>query len=143
MRTIFVSVFCAGLVLAASVGASAQVPITNHGAPAVAVSGLLLLMNSVGASAVEEQQFSCKGQVIRSSGEQKPAVDVSFSFGDDGKMSLKMTGDKALSSRMISNNKIQLKFATKEFVGEFFHYTGDLFLIYRSGQLTRLICSHV
>ena len=54
-----------------------------------------------------------------------------------------MTGDKTLASRVTSNNKIQLKFATKDFVGEFFHYTGDLFLIYRSGKLARLTCSLV
>jgi hypothetical protein len=48
---------------------------------------------------------------------------------------------KMLAPRMTSNNKIQLKFATREFVGEYFHYTGDLFLIYKSGQLARLSCS--
>jgi hypothetical protein len=42
---------------------------------------------------------------------------------------------------MISDNKIQLKFSTKDFVGEYFHYTGDLFLIYHSGELARLTCS--
>ena len=52
------------------------------------------------------------------------------------------TGEGAvLAPRTISDNKIQLKFATKEFVGEYFHYTGDLFLIYPSGQLARLNCS--
>jgi hypothetical protein len=43
-------------------------------------------------------------------------------------------------ARTIRDNKIQLKFETKEFVGEYFHYTGDLFLIYPSGQLARLNC---
>jgi hypothetical protein len=52
------------------------------------------------------------------------------------------TGDgKLLAPRITSNNKIQLKFETKEFVGEYFHYTGDLFLIYPSGRLARLSCS--
>jgi hypothetical protein len=45
-----------------------------------------------------------------------------------------------LAPRITSNNAIQLKFATKEFVGEYFHYTGDLFLIYNSGPLARLNC---
>lgn len=45
------------------------------------------------------------------------------------------------SPRITSNNKLQLKFATKEFVGEYFHYTGDLFLIYPNGQLARLSCT--
>jgi hypothetical protein len=52
------------------------------------------------------------------------------------------TGDgKLLAPRITSNNKTQLKFETKEFVGEYFHYTGDLFLIYPSGRLARLSCS--
>jgi hypothetical protein len=41
----------------------------------------------------------------------------------------------------MSDNQIQLKFSTKEFVGEFFHYTNDLFLIYKSGHLARLTCA--
>ena len=52
-----------------------------------------------------------------------------------------MSGSKRLNAHVISNNKLQLKFETKQFVGEFFHYTSDLFLIYRSGQLARLTCS--
>jgi len=40
----------------------------------------------------------------------------------------------------LSNNKIQLKFQTKQYVGEFFHYTNDLFLIYKLGHLARLNC---
>jgi len=48
---------------------------------------------------------------------------------------------KLLAPRITSNNKTQLKFETKEFVGEYFHYTGDLFLIYPSGRLARLSCS--
>ena len=45
------------------------------------------------------------------------------------------------NARVLIDNKIQLKFQTKEFVGEFFHYTGDLFLIYKSGHLARLTCN--
>jgi len=68
--------------------------------------------------------------------------DINLSLDGNGKMSLKTSNDKTLASRITSNNKIQLKFTTSEFVGEFFHYTGDLFLIYKSGQLGRLNCSH-
>jgi hypothetical protein len=51
------------------------------------------------------------------------------------------TNRPARAPRITTNNKIQFKFATKEFVGEYFHYTGDLFLIYTSGKLARLNCS--
>jgi hypothetical protein len=35
---------------------------------------------------------------------------------------------------------LQLKFRTKDFDGEYFHYTGDLFFIYKSGHLMKLMC---
>ena len=50
-------------------------------------------------------------------------------------------GQGESTAHVMSNNSIQLKFRTKEFVGEFFHYTGDLFLIYKSGHLARLTCT--
>ena len=109
----------------------------------LAVGSFSFLMTLVGVCGAAEQQFSCKGQVIESTGKQESPVDVGFSLDPNGKMSLKMTGDNTLASRVTSNNKIQLKFAAKDFVGEFFHYTGDLFLIYRSGKLARLTCSLV
>ena len=50
-------------------------------------------------------------------------------------------GQGNISARVLSNNRIQLKIKTKDFVGEFFHYTNDLFLIYGSGHLARLTCN--
>ena len=41
---------------------------------------------------------------------------------------------------VVSDNKIQLKFRTKDFEAEYFHYTGDLFFIYKSGHLMKLMC---
>ena len=107
-----------------------------------AIAAVCLLVALMGASNAADRQFSCQGQMIDPSGEQKAPVEISFTLGDKSQMGLKTSGDKPLASRIVSNNKIQLKFATKEFVGEFFHYTGDLFLIYPSGQLARLTCSH-
>jgi hypothetical protein len=40
----------------------------------------------------------------------------------------------------VSDNKIQLKFRTKDFEGEYFYYSGDLFFIYKSGHLMKLTC---
>jgi hypothetical protein len=108
------------------------------------IGGLFLLTAMSGPAIAVEQQFSCKGQVVQ--GLANPAVppkpiDLNVSLGDKRKMSIKAGDDKTLNPRITANNKIQLKFATKEFVGEYFHYTGDLFLIYNSGQLARLSCS--
>jgi hypothetical protein len=49
-------------------------------------------------------------------------------------------GSRRLVARLESNDKVQLVFETDEFIGEYFHYTGDLFLINRSGNLARLAC---
>jgi len=110
----------------------------------IAASGLFLL-TLVGPGIAAEQQFSCKGQVVQemtNPAVQPKPIDLSVSLGDKQKMSIK-AGNDTLSPRITSNNKIQLKFVTKEFTGEYFHYTGDLFLIYKSGQLARLNCTRV
>ena len=103
---------------------------------------VLAAMTTPGHAA--EQQFACKRQVVQGETTQavepKP-IDLSLTLGDKNKLSLKTGEGKALSPRITSNNKLQLKFATKEFVGEYFHYTGDLFLIYPNGQLARASCS--
>jgi hypothetical protein len=110
----------------------------------LAVGGMIVLaaMSTPGLAA--EQQFACKGQVVQGettqASEPKP-IDLSVTLGDKQKLSMKTGDGKALSPHITSNNKIQLKFAAKEFVGEYFHYTGDLFLIYPNGQLARLSCS--
>ena len=107
-------------------------------------AGGLFLLTLVGPSIAAESQFSCKGQVMQqmtNPAVQPKPIDVEVVLGDKQKMSIKTGDDKTLLPRITSNNKIQLKFATKEFIGEYFHYTGDLFLIYNSGQLARLNCS--
>lgn len=48
--------------------------------------------------------------------------------------------DKLVKAHIVANNAIQLKFATAKFTGEYFRFTGDLFLIHTSGRLTRLSC---
>jgi hypothetical protein len=44
---------------------------------------------------------------------------------------------------VLSDNKIQLKFRTKDLEAEYFHYTGDLFFIYNSGHLMRYLQASV
>jgi len=109
----------------------------------LAVIGLILLTMMVKPGGAAEQ-FSCKGQVVqemKNPAVQPNPIDLSVTLGDKNKLSITTGDGKMLAPRITSNNKIQLKFATKEFVGEYFHYTGDLFLIYNSGPLARLNCS--
>jgi hypothetical protein len=108
------------------------------------VLGLVLLTMMVGPGGTAEQQFSCKGQLIDEGTkltDQSNPIDLNLSLGDKNKLSMKTGDGKSFAPRITGNNKIQLKFETKDFVGEYFHYTGDLFLIYPSGRLARLTCS--
>jgi hypothetical protein len=111
-------------------------------ATGLAVSSLILLTMMVKPGGAAEQQFSCKGQVVQEiTNPAAQPIDLNVTLDDKNKLSMTTRDGKMLTPRITSNNKIQLKFATKEFVGEYFHYTGDLFLIYNSGLLARLNCS--
>jgi hypothetical protein len=116
-------------------------------ATGTAVGSLILLTIMAEPGGAVEQQFSCKGQIVQ--GETDPAaqqktVDLNVTLVGKNKLSMKIGDGKMLAPRITSNNNsIQLKFATKKFVGEYFHYTGDLFLIYPSGELARLSCSRI
>lgn len=86
--------------------------------------------------------FLAKRQLIDEGSAQSTPVDLNVTL-DSNKLSMKTSDGKNLAPDITSSNKVQLKFETKEFVGEYFHYTGDLFLIYPSGKLARLNCSRV
>ena len=108
-----------------------------------AVGSFIFLMMLVGPCVAADQQFSCKGQLIQAMPllNQPPSpIDLSVGLGSNRKMSLKIGDGKPLAANVTSNNKLQLKFKNSQFVGEYFHYSGDLFLIYNSGQLARLTC---
>jgi len=108
----------------------------------VAVGGLVLLTAMVLSGGAVAQQFTCTGQVvmgITNPTVQPKPIELKVTLADK-KLSMTTGDGTALAPRITSNNKIQLKFLTKDFVGEYFHYTGDLFLIYNSGPLARLNC---
>jgi len=107
--------------------------------------GFIFLVTFVEICGAAEQQFSCKGQVIQEmpkpSGQPPSPIDLNVSIGSNRKMSLKIGDGKPLAANVTSDNKLQLKFKSGQFVGEYFYYSGDLFLIYNSGQLARLNCT--
>jgi hypothetical protein len=89
----------------------------------------------------QNNSFPAKGSSFEAPAPAQPKqIDLNVTLGEGNKLSMKTGEGMILSPRRISDNKIQLRFATKEFVGEYFHYTGDLFLIYSSGELARLNC---
>jgi hypothetical protein len=111
------------------------------------LGSLILLTITVQPGHAAEQQFSCKGEIVQ--GETNPdplnqpkPIDLNVTLGDGNKLSIKTGDGKILTPRISSDNKFQARFETDEFVGEYFHYTGQLFLMYpNSGQLARLTCS--
>ena len=111
----------------------------------LAIVALVALTAANRPSAAAETQFSCKGQVVQEmANPATPPKPIDLGVSLDGKkLSIKTGDNQTLAPRITSNNKIQLKFATKDFAGEYFHYTGDLFLIYKSGQLARLNCTRI
>jgi hypothetical protein len=109
------------------------------------LGSLILLAITVEPSRAADQQFSCKGDIIHDANPNplnpsKP-IDLNITLGDENKLSIKTGDGKLFAPSIISNNDIQLRFEAEGFVGEYFHYTGQLFLIYPSGELARLTCS--
>jgi hypothetical protein len=100
---------------------------------------IVLVMNAARA-AEGPRQFSCSGNMIEPISLAPSPKSMQLISGPAQKISIDLGQGNSIA-RMIGNNNIQLKFRTKDFVGEFFHYTGDLILIYKSGHLARLTCT--
>ena len=77
--------------------------------------------------------------MIELSGMSTSPQTVVMTLGPAQKVTLDL-GNGVVNAHRVSDNKIQLKFRTKEFEGEYFHYTGDLFFIYKTGHLMKLMC---
>jgi hypothetical protein len=85
-------------------------------------------------------QFSCSGVKIEPVSLKQAPMTVKLNLISPRKIAFDPgTGD--IKSTVTSNDQITLHFRTKDFTGEFFHYTDDLFLIYRSGHLAKLSCT--
>jgi hypothetical protein len=104
----------------------------------IAVS-LITAFSSIAALTQDARQLTCTGTMIEPSGMSPSPETVVMTLGPAQKITLDL-GKGVVNARRVSDNKIQLKFRTKDFEGEYFHYTGDLFFIYKSGHLMRLTC---
>ena len=93
----------------------------------------------VSGHAQETRLLSCTGTMIEPAGVSQTAQTLKLNLGPTQKVALDL-GQGSTNAEVVSDNKIQLKFKTKEFEGEFFPYTGDLYLIHKSGHLTRMRC---
>ena len=103
------------------------------------LASLIFGFTSIAACAEDAKQLTCTGTMIEPSAMSQSPKTVTLTLGPAQKITLDL-GQGAVNARKVSDNKIQLKFRTKDFEGEYFHYTGDLFFIYKSGHLMRLTC---
>jgi hypothetical protein len=101
---------------------------------------LIFGFTSVAVFAEDARELTCNGAMIEPSAMSQSPKMATLTLGPAQKLTLDL-GQGAVNGRQVSNNKIQLKFRTKDFEGEYFHYTGDLFLIYKSGHLMKLMCA--
>jgi hypothetical protein len=102
---------------------------------------LALIFGFTNAAVLAEDalQLTCSGTMIEPSAMSPSPETVVLTLGPAQKITLDL-GKGVVNARKVSDNKIQLKFRTKDFEGEYFHYTGDLFFIYKSGHLMKLTC---
>ena len=96
---------------------------------------LLALMPSAFAAPAT---FGCEGSLFEPDGTSPSSINATLTTGSPWSIDI---GKGPVQASSISNNRIQFKFATKDSTGEYFYYTRDLFLIYKSGHLARLMCS--
>jgi hypothetical protein len=100
---------------------------------------IVVALTAIAAHAEEARQMTCTGVMIAPTAVEQTPKTVKLTLGPGRKIALDL-GDGNVNPLMVSDNKIQLKFRTKDFEGEYFHYTGDLFFIYKSGHLMRMTC---
>jgi len=103
------------------------------------ILALIFGFTSITAFAEDALQLTCNGTMIEPNAMSQSPETVTLTLGPAQKVTLDL-GQGVVNARKVSDNKIQLKFRTKDFEGEYFHYTGDLFFIYKSGRLMKLTC---
>jgi hypothetical protein len=103
------------------------------------ILALIFGFTSITVFAEDARQLTCSGMMIEPSAMSQSPETVILTLGPAQKVALER-GQGVVNARKVSDNKIQLKFRTKDFEGEYFHYTGDLFFIYKSGHLMKLTC---
>ena len=105
----------------------------------ILLPAIFAFLATIEVSAEDTKRLTCEGTMIEPAGMSQSPETVKLALGPARKVSLDL-GKGAMKVSVVTDNKIQLKFRTKDFEAEYFHYTGDLFFIYKSGHLMRLIC---
>jgi hypothetical protein len=111
-----------------------------------AIAGLFLAFAPFAAPCAmaepSDLDLVCSGNSYRKLGDPFPTTET-VSFKREGKKPA-MIGlpgsDKPTKASIVSSSPIQLKFSARGLTGEYFNFSGDLFLIHKDGRFTKLVC---
>jgi hypothetical protein len=106
------------------------------------LTGMTLAFVISAAHAADSLQLTCSGDMIEPAGLARAPKALTAVFSPANRVSKVSVdfGQGSVNAPVSSNNPVQLQFRTKDFTGEYFHYTRDMFLIHKSGHLARLTC---
>jgi hypothetical protein len=105
------------------------------------LASLIFGLTSI-ANAEEAQQLTCTGMMIEPTAMSQSPETVVLTLGPAQKITVDL-GQGAVSARKVSDNKIQLKFRTKDFEGEYpGHWLGWPRLRYRGCRMGPDTCVH-
>ena len=104
----------------------------------------LLLLCAAGtfapAASAEELDLACSGNSYKHADPFPTPETFSLKIGEKNSVAIGGGSLHPGKVRVSSNNPIQLKFTAGKFTGEYFHLTGDLFLIHPDGRFMKLAC---
>ena len=101
---------------------------------------LSVAVPGAGTAAASATQFSCTGVKIEPLSMKQAPIAVKLNLVSARKIALDLDNSD-VKNTVTSDDQITLHFRTRDFTGEFFHYTNDLFLIYHFGHLAKLSCT--
>jgi hypothetical protein len=112
--------------------------------PISAIAGLFLAFAPFAAPCAmaepSDLDLVCSGNSYGKDGDPFPTTET-VSFKKEGKnpVMIGLPGpDKPTKASIVSSNQIQLKFSARGLTGEYFNFSGDLFLIHKDGRYTKL-----
>lgn len=105
-----------------------------------ALLGVLLVSSGTSASAAD-LNLICSGNSYKNAVPFPTEETVSLKISDAKSASILLPGaSQPINAKTDSDNQFQLKFSAADLTGEYFYFSGDLFLIHKDGRFTRLFC---
>ena len=114
--------------------------IRSAGISAFTLCVALCLAAATGVAEAAATQFSCTGVKIEPVSRKQAPITAKLNLVSAHKIALNLDSSD-VKNTVTSDDQITLHFRARDFTGEFFHYTNDLFLIYHSGHLAKLSCT--